>query len=142
MAETTFDVEGLVTSFLDAEFPDVYVAGELPEDVGQSFIKVRQDDIRKKPTADDLDFFHTYFIQLDCYSNVNGPEGQESAWLLVQTVRTSIAKRLLEADHSDFGNIVLSDVRFGGSPRVADTDFKPPRQRYVLDVMIDGRLLS
>lgn len=130
------DIEKITTAYLKTELGDK-VAGTTPSDTKQSWVRVTQVNVRPVGGID-ADHFHNFHIQLDCYASENGAEYQASASTLCREARE--AMRVMP--QSTFTGAVVTAVRFGSSPRVPDTTFKPPRQRYILDCFVYAHAVS
>jgi len=124
------DMEAIVRTYLDTVVIGASVAGETPRNTSQAWVKVTQIGTRVIGNAD-VDHFHAYHIQLDCYASEGGPAGQVEAFDLYQDVRAALVNLpgTTVAAH-------ISTVRFTAALRLPDEAFEPPRQRYILDAHI------
>ena len=123
-------MEAIATAYLDTVVTGVAVSGETPRNTSQSWVKVTQIGTRVAGNAD-VDHFHAYHIQFDCYASEGGPVGQVEAFDLYQDVRAALVN--LPGTTTDAH---ISTVRFTAAIRLPDEAFEPPRQRYVLDAHI------
>lgn len=132
------EADALVAQWL-REHPDIValdanVAGTLPDSIEKAWIRVTSFG----PSDDDnarLEHLLEFFLQLDCYAGAaatRAQQGQGEASTLVRTVRAVLKAR--EGQVAD--GVVVTAVRFGGMPRIPDTDFEPARERYALDVFL------
>lgn len=126
----TPDVEALVGAFLRANsqiqvLVGSRVVGRTPTTTTDPWIRITQiDDTTRSPVH-----LVTVFLQLDCYGGDDPDSAQREASVLARTVR-----QVLEAlpGPVDDGAVVAA-VTFSGLRRVPDTEFKPARERYILD---------
>lgn len=124
------DIEAIVTAHLKAELVET-VTGTTPRDTRQAWVKVTQIDVRNV-SAPKSDHFNSFHIQLDCYASDNGPQYQGEAGDLFRSARAA----MLALPDETLTGAVVTAVTFGSSPRIPDTSFEPPRQRYVLDTYV------
>ncbi len=120
------DVEAITTTYLDGQIA-TQVVPEAPDDTSEAWVKVTLID-SGQIAAKDQDHFNVYYLQLDCYPSGDGVEHQEEASDLCLEVREELAA-MPAASHT---GAVVTAVRFTGSRRMPDTEFKPPRQRYIV----------
>ena len=123
-------MEAIARTYLDTAIPGVSVAGETPRNTSRAWVKVTQIGTRTAGNAN-IDHFHAYHIQFDCYASEGGPVGQVEAFDLYQDVRTALVNLpgTTNAAH-------ITTVRFTAALRMPDEAFEPPRQRYILDAHI------
>lgn len=113
---------------------DANVAGTLPDTITRPWIRITSfgpDD----DAASRLEHLLDFFLQLDCYAGAaatRAGEGQGEASALARTARAVL--KAMQGQTAD--GVVVTQVRFGGMPRIPDTDFEPARERYVLDVFV------
>lgn len=103
------------------------VVSKVPESTGTAWIQVTQ--IAADDEAEPIDHLIGFHMQLDCYAGADG--GLPEADLLARTVRAALHD--MAGTHAEG---VVSGVRILGHSRVPDTDFKPARERLVLDVQM------
>lgn len=120
------DVEAITTTFLDGQIA-TQVVPEAPDDTSEAWVKVALLDTGQV-AARDQDHFNVYFLQLDCYPSGDGVEHQEEASDLCREVRAA----LVAMPVGSHAGAVVTAVRLTGSRRMPDTEFKPPRQRYIV----------
>lgn len=124
------DIEKLVTNHLKAEVT-TRVFGETPSNQETPWVKVTQLDPRTIG-SEQADYFHAFYMQLDCYAGGNGAQYQGEASLLARQARAA----LVAMPEETFTDAVVTAVTFGSCPRIPDTEFDPARQRYILDVYV------
>lgn len=116
------------------EHPDLValnarVVTKMPEDTKSGpWVQVTQHDASDPHAKFEHDV--AYWLQLDSYATDAG--GHPQANLLNRTVR-HVLKQMSQSSPE---GVVVSRVSFTGNPRVPDTDFKPQRERYVLDARV------
>jgi len=124
------DIEALLTSYLQNETGE-RIVGEIPSDTSEPWVKVALLDGRDqtRPT----DYLNNFLVQLDCYAGENGPTGQGEA----QSIASAVRGFLLAMPSEDFLDAVVTNVVVRGPRRIPDTEFKPARQRFILECEID-----
>lgn len=124
------DAELVTVTYLDGIL-DAAVVPETPDDTSEPWVKVIQID-SAQISGMDADTFNVYFLQLDCYPSGDGVEHQEEASDLARETRAALVA-MPDATHTD---AVVTAVRFGGSRRMPDEEFEPPRQRYIISANV------
>lgn len=123
------DIEAEVTAYLTPEIaPLAIVVGNTPENIDQSWVRVRQ--IGTSPAGNrDVDVLNSHHIQFDCYAATPGREGQGEAAAIYRAVRSALVEM-----PDEIGEVTA--VRFTNALRMPDDSLKPPRQRFILDARI------
>lgn len=124
------DIEALLTTYLKTETGEK-VTGETPASTSEPWVKVILLDAydRTRP----VDRLNRFVVQLDCYAGTNGPAGQGEAQEIASTVRAF----LLAMPGEDFTGATVTNVNVRGPRRIPDVEFKPARQRYIVEADID-----
>lgn len=124
------NIESLLTTYLKTETGE-RIVGETPSTTSEPWVKVTLLDAydRTRP----VDRLNRFIVQLDCYAGVNGPTGQGEAQGIASTVRAF----LLAMPGENFTGAVVTNVVARGPRRIPDVEFKPARQRYIVEAEID-----
>jgi hypothetical protein len=124
------DIEALLTTYLNAETGE-RIVGEIPSDTGSAWVKVTLLDGRDQTRP--ADYLTNFLVQIDCYAGTNGPTGQGEA----QGIASDVRGFLLAMPAETFADAVVTNVVVRGPRRIPDTEFKPARQRFILECDID-----
>jgi hypothetical protein len=107
------------------------VVGKTPETMTKPWVRITLLDPQNATGINRVEHLISYYLQLDCYAGAKG--GEPEAFKLAQGVRAALVEGLPEAD---LEGAVVTDVAALSMPHVPDDDFKPPRDRFILDVEI------
>lgn len=124
------DIESLLTTYLKAETGE-RIVGETPSTTTEPWVKITLLDTydRTRP----VDRLNRFVVQLDCYAGTNGPAGQGEAQGIASTVR----EFLLTMPGEEFTDVVVTNAIVRGPRRIPDMEFKPARQRYIVEAELD-----
>lgn len=125
------DCELVTTTYLDGQL-STQVVPEAPDDTSEAWVQVYQMD-SGQVSAKDVDHFNVYYLQIDCYPSGDGIEHQEEA----ADLRTAVCSALTAMPAATHTGAVITAVRFT-TRRLPDTEFKPPRQRYIVSASVYG----
>lgn len=138
-------IEAILFTYL-GDHPDlsgVRVAGSLPSKQSQQaapWVKVVQLDATDRSSG--LEHLIEYLVQFDCYAGATAQrehDGQSEAADVALTVRALLkAAQGTVLDTGLSRDLAVSQVSFAGMPRLPDTDYEKPRERYVLTAEITG----
>lgn len=127
------DVEALVGTYLreDEAVSEITdrVGGRTPRETSDPWIRITQitDEKISRPLA-----FMRVELQLDIY----GPEDRATAHETASTLARTVRESLDAMPETQFDDAVVSAVTFGPLSRVPDSDFEPPRERFVLTARV------
>lgn len=122
------NVEKVVADYL-RETIDARVVARTPDNQADSWVRLTMLDA----SAASQDHLIAFLVQLDCYAGRDG--GQPEAMTLARDARASL-RDMRDADPSDTGEVVVSEVRFVGMARIPDQEFTPDRERVILTARI------
>ena len=123
------DIEGITVAYLSGQI-SAQVVPETPDDTSTPWVKVALID-SNQVSGMDADEFNVYYLQLDCYPSGDGTAYQEEAANLFLEVRAAL-RTMPDATHAG----VVTAARFTSSRRLPDTEFTPPRQRYIISASV------
>ena len=124
------DIEKIVVGYLKTQLGSRVVTAT-PDNQAETWVKVTQINVMNVG-GPKTDHFNCWDIQLDCYASANGIGYQGEASDLFRAARAAMNDMPLNT----FTGAVVTAVTFGPCPRVPDTNFDPPRQRYVLSANV------
>lgn len=130
------DAERIVSDYLRSHAAvaalDTRVVSKTPGDdaggTAQSWVRVTQLDAQNSPQSRP-EHLIDYLLQIDSYAGKDG--GKPEASLLNRTVRAALDD--MPGVHD---GVVVTSVKFTNNARLPDSDFKEPRERYVLTTSI------
>jgi hypothetical protein len=134
MPAELLNAEAIVGSYLrehaDLKALKARVLGQTPSTTDKPWVRITQQDLRNVTGTRKAEHLVAYWLQLDCYAGAKG--GQPEAQALNAAVRAA----LVAITDASLAGAVATDVEFLSNPRIADDDFEPARERFVLDAEI------
>lgn len=102
--------------------------GKTPDQTFEPWVRVTLLDATDQPGSR-AEHLIEGFVQLDCYASSDN--GQPEANLLARTVRAALRDM-----PGTRGDAVVTGTKITGFARLPDLDFKPARERFVIDAQI------